>query len=231
MIETLGQIHHSFLLNKAVFILQDNVLHSLFLNDKILKLGELTPLQEVFSFGDLDKDIFSFDFISKRGSQLGYTDSIYINKTIKPLKDVLERQRSMVLYFSKSMSSIINLIVLLAFFEKNDVKEEVNLVLFDERDEDDITIRKISLGKFTNIYNNILVDKKISEMSKLKVDQVFSDALVLYLHYNMDNNEIITFIRSNMDKVSKEELFTLVFDNFKRYGFNKYHIEELLKRV
>ncbi len=231
MIETLAKIHHSFLLNKAVFILQDNVLHSLFLNNKVLKLGELTPLQEVFSFGELDKDIFSFEFISKRGSQLGYTDSVYINKTIKPLKDIIERKKTLVLYFSKNMNSIINLIVLLAFFEKNQVKEEINLVLFDERDEEDITIRKISLGSFTKIYNDILVDKKISEMSKLTVDQVFSDALVLYLHYNMDNNEVITFIRNNMDGISSEELYTLVFEKFKRYGFNKYHIEGLLKKI
>ncbi|MFV0520386.1 MAG: hypothetical protein ACK5LY_08955 [Lachnospirales bacterium] len=230
MIDKFKEIHYSFLLEKSIFILQDNVLHSLFLNTPLLKEGESYPLQEVFSYGSLAEDIFSFDFISIRSEVLGCSESEYINKNIKPLRYILESKKNIVFYFSKNMSSLLNLIVLLAFFEENGFKNDVNLVLFDERDEEDITIRKIKLGDFSYIYKNIIFSKNTTKMSTLKCDKIFIEALVLYLHYNMENNEIKTFINEHINKISVEDLYPLVFDKFKIYGFKKCHLEKLMKR-
>ncbi len=229
MEKDLEKIHFSFIIQKCSFVLQDKIIAKYFESNKMLSKGEKFVLNELFAFGDLHKDIFSFDFISNRSKAFNCTESYYINNTVKTLKNAVTCNKPLVFYFSNNMNSIINLISLLAFFEHSNFKEDVFVVIFDESGQEDIVMTKITLKGYDKLYEQVVLNKDFKNLEKLKINKLFLKAIKLYEKYNEENNEIVTYIKENKH-LNIDDLKTKVFMEFLQYGLNNLQIEKLIEK-
>ncbi len=229
MEKELEKIHFSFLLQNCSFIMQDKIIQKFFESNCILSKGEKFVLNELFAFGELDKEIFSFEFIHRRSKAFKCTESHYINNTIKEVRKAMNCGKPLVLYFSNSMNSIINLISLLAFFETQHYHKDIHLVIFDESNKDDIIILKAVLDKYQKLYEEVIVNKDFSIIENLKINNVFLNAIKLYESFVSEDNDINKYIEDNknMDmNILRKEIFMEFFE----YGLNKLQIDALLNK-
>ncbi|MFV0439847.1 MAG: hypothetical protein ACK5LV_00945 [Lachnospirales bacterium] len=230
LINNLTTVHFSFSKeNNFVYLLQDNVLFQVFESNEVLRQGEKECLQEAFCYGDLSKDLFSFDFISLRTKFFSYDDSYYIQNTMKPIKDTFSHDKDVLLYFSSTMYSIVNLVTVLAYAEKLGFDKDIFLALFNEETED-IEIYKVSPKGYYDVFCDIIVDRDINALKNFTCEKFIFDGLVLFLHFKMENNEIDNFVKYNIDKFEEEEFFDELFNKFARYGLKKFQFDEIVDK-
>ncbi len=229
MEKDLEKIHFSFLLQNCSFVLQDKLLLKFFESNSILTKGDKFILNELFAFGNLHNDIFSFEFISFRSKTFNCTESHYINNTVKEIRKAMNCNKPLVFYFSNNMNNIINLMSTLAFFESQYFKKEIYVVLFDESNKEDIIISSIQLQGLQKIYEEVIVNKNFENLDKLNINKIFLNGIKLYQNYCSDNNEITEYIKKN----SHMDIATLrknIFLEFFKFGLNKLQIDSIVKK-
>lgn len=199
-----------------------------FLNENHIDLGgEVVPFNEGMCDGDTVEDIFGGEFEMVRcvthGVGVEEYEEIVINQ-IAPLfyfdYDELH------LYFDEDMFCQINMITLLAYLDSNCYEGNIALHLIDY-DFNEIKCVQIKPQGFFQVYKTVLIDKKMPE---IPLPDIMTDAVLNYLEYSKDDNEITQFIKQNID-LQESELLDELFDRFKQYGIGDIQFQKIIERV
>lgn len=189
--------------------------------------GEVVPFNEGMCDGETVEDIFSGEFELERCVCHGVGVEEYEDIVINPLAPLFTFDYDELhLFFDEDMFCQINLITLLAYLDSNAYEGNIALHLIDY-DFNEIKCVQIKPNGFFAVYKTVLIDKKVPEII---LPDIMMDAVVNYLDYSKEDNELIAFAQQNLD-MQEDELLTEMFNRFKHLGLGDTQLQKIIDRA
>lgn len=138
--------------------------------------GQINYFNEIMSEGDLTEDIFGAEFCSCRSVYHQLPQEDYEEQAIAPISDFLSlSDEEMHLYFSADYDDVINLIVILAYLDRNSYEGDVILHIID-KDYNVLKDVAIAIVGFYAIYCDVFLfyrmpDTKLPDELALNITQ------------------------------------------------------------
>lgn len=200
---------------------------SYLVENKIQMEGEVIPFNESMCDGEVTPDIFSGDFEFERCSVHGVGIEEYEDIVINPLAPLFSFEYDELhLFFDEDMFCQINLITLLAYLDSNCYEGNIALHLIDY-DFNEIKCVQIKHQGFYEVYKRVLIDKQIPS---ILLPDVMMDAVVNYLEYSKEDNELTQFVEQNID-MQESELLDEMFNRFKHLGLGDVQLQKIIAKV
>jgi len=208
-------------------VLNGQVMFEQFRTQELMGKSEYVPFNEAMCVHEATADIFSPAFNQIRAD--GHHSSLtgYEQIVVDPLTPLLTKDyRCIVLWFGEDMFCQINLLTILAYLEQQGYK---GIVYFNSVQEQtyDVQQTEITLGGYTSVYREVLLDKKMPDVQLMPV---MYQGISLYLDLHQDDNELTRYIWSH-PKESKEEVMHNMLKLFQRYGLGDRQYLELIEKV
>ncbi|EEL11346.1 TPA: AraC family transcriptional regulator [Bacillus cereus] len=218
----------SELFDKEVLnILNGQVMYEEFKNEKLMGDSDYAPFNEAMCVNPATTQVFDEDFIKTRAE--GHNSSVesYTKKVIDPLEKLFTKNyKCIVLWFGEDMFCQMNLLTILSHLEQSVYEGKVYLNSFRE-DEFKVNQIELELGKYSSIYNEVLVNHK---KTSHKVPPVMYQAIDLFLEMLTEDNAVMKFISKNKD-LSTQELLTKLFHLFPTIGYGDTQYIELINKI
>lgn len=199
-----------------------------YVNENKIDLGgEVVPFNEGMCDGETVEDIFSGEFELERCVAHGVGVEEYEDIVINPLAPLFSFEYDELhLFFDEDMFCQINLITLLAYLDSNDYDGNVALHLIDY-DFKEIKCVQIKPKGFFEVYKTVLIAKQIPEII---LPDVMTDAVVNYLEYSKEDNELTAFVTEHID-MQEEQLLEEMFVRFKHLGLGDTQLQKIIDRA
>lgn len=189
--------------------------------------GEVVPFNEGMCDGETIEDIFSGEFELERCVAHGVGVEEYEDIVINPLAPLFNFEYDELhLFFDEDMFCQINLITLLAYLDSNAYDGKIALHLIDY-DFNEIKCVEIKPQGFFAVYKSVLIDKKIPETI---LPDIMMDAVVNYLEYSKEDNELTQFVQDNID-LQENELLDEMFARFKHLGLGDTQLQKIIDKA
>lgn len=189
--------------------------------------GEVVPFNEGMCDGETVEDIFSGEFELERCVAHGVGIEEYEDIVINPLAPLFSFEYDELhLFFDEDMFCQINLITLLAYLDSNSYEGNIALHLIDY-DFQEIKCVQIKPQGFFAVYKTVLIDKQIPEII---LPDVMTDAVVNYLEYSKEENELTAFVSENLD-MQENELLDEMFNRFKHLGLGDTQLQKIIDKA
>ncbi|HDR4364231.1 TPA: AraC family transcriptional regulator [Bacillus cereus] len=218
----------SELFDKEVLnILNGQLMYEEFKNEKLMGHSDYAPFNEAMCVNRVTTLVFDEEFIKTRAA--GHNSSVesYTNKVIDPLKKLFTKEyKCIVLWFGEDMFCQMNLLTILSYLEHSRYEGKVYLNSFRE-DEFKVNQIELELGKYSSVYNEVLVNHK---KTFYKVPPVMYQAIDLYLEMLTEDNTVMKFISKNKD-LSTQELLKKLFQLFPTIGYGDSQYIELINKI
>ena len=120
----------------------------------------------------------------------------------------------------------INLITLLAYLDSNCYEGKIALHIVDYEYQE-IKCVEIKPQGFFNVYKTVLIDKKIPEII---LPDIMMDAVINYLDYSKENNDLTDFVSQNID-MQESELLDEMYNRFKYLGLGDTQLQKIIEKV
>lgn len=148
--------------------------------------GEVNYFNEIMSEGDLTEDIFGAEFCSCRSVYHQLPQEDYEEQAIAPISDFLSLSHEEThLYFSSEYDDVINLLVVLAYLDRNSYEGDVILHIIDK----DYNVLKdvgIAVTGFYAIYCDVFL---FCRMPDTKLPAELSANITQYMQNRQNNND------------------------------------------
>ena len=195
--------------------------------NKIEMDGEGVPFNEGMCDGETVEDIFSGEFEMERCIVHGVGVEEYEDIVINPLAPLFTVEYDELhLFFDEDMFCQINLITLLAYLDSNSYDGNIALHLIDY-DFNEIKCVQIKPQGFFEVYKTVLINKRIPE---IVLPDIMMDAVVNYLDYSKEKNDLTEFVTDNID-LQEEELLDQMFNRFKHLGLGDIQLQKIIDRA
>lgn len=218
----------SELFDKEVLnILNGQLMYEEFKNEKLMGDSDYAPFNEAMCVNRVTTLVFDEEFIKTRAA--GHNSSVesYTNKVIDSLKKLFTKEyKCIVLWFGEDMFCQMNLLTILSYLEHSRYEGKVYLNSFRE-DEFKVNQIELELGKYSSVYNEVLVNHK---KTFYKVPPVMYQAIDLYLEMLTEDNTVMKFISKNKD-LSTQELLKKLFQLFPTIGYGDSQYIELINKI
>ncbi len=189
--------------------------------------GEIVPFNEGMCDGETIQDIFSGDFELERCVVHGVGVEEYEDIVINPLSPLFTFEYDELhLFFDEDMFCQINLITLLAYLDSNCYEGKIALHIVDYEYQE-IKCVEIKPQGFFNVYKTVLIDKKIPEII---LPDIMMDAVINYLDYSKENNDLTDFVSQNID-MQESELLDEMYNRFKYLGLGDTQLQKIIDKV
>lgn len=189
--------------------------------------GEIIPFNEGMCDGETIQDIFSGDFELERCVVHGVGVEEYEDIVINPLSPLFTFEYDELhLFFDEDMFCQINLITLLAYLDSNCYEGKIALHIVDYEYQE-IKCVEIKPQGFFNVYKTVLIDKKIPEII---LPDIMMDAVINYLDYSKENNDLTDFVSQNID-MQESELLDEMYNRFKYLGLGDTQLQKIIEKV
>ncbi len=189
--------------------------------------GEIVPFNEGMCDGETIQDIFSGDFELERCVVHGVGVEEYEDIVINPLSPLFTFEYDELhLFFDEDMFCQINLITLLAYLDSNCYEGKIALHIVDYEYQE-IKCVEIKPQGFFNVYKTVLIDKKIPEII---LPDIMMDAVINYLDYSKENNDLTDFVSQNID-MHESELLDEMYNRFKYLGLGDTQLQKIIEKV
>ncbi len=189
--------------------------------------GEIVPFNEGMCDGETIQDIFSGDFELERCVVHGVGVEEYEDIVINPLSPLFTFEYDELhLFFDEDMFCQINLITLLAYLDSNCYEGKIALHIVDYEYQE-IKCVEIKPQGFFNVYKTVLIDKKIPEII---LPDIMMDAVINYLDYSKENNDLTDFVSQNID-MQESELLDEMYNRFKYLGLGDTQLQKIIEKV
>lgn len=199
-----------------------------YINENNIDLcGEVVPFNEGMCDGETVEDIFSGEFELERSIAHGVDVEEYEDIVINPLAPLFSFEYDELhLFFDEDMFCQINLITLLAYLDSNNYDGNVALHLIDY-DFNEIKCVQIKPQGFFEVYKTVLIAKRIPEII---LPDVMTDAVVNYLDYSKEDNELTAFVTEHID-MQDEQLLEEMYVRFKHLGLGDTQLQKVIDRA
>lgn len=188
--------------------------------------GEVVPFNEGMCDGETIEDIFSGEFELERCVAHGVGVEEYEDIVINPLAPLFSFEYDELhLFFDEDMFCQINLITLLAYLDSNAYDGKIALHLIDY-DFQEIKCVEIKPQGFFDVYKCVLINKKIPETI---LPDIMMDAVINYLEYSKEDNELTQFVKENID-LQENELLDEIFNRFKHLGLGDTQLQKIIDK-
>lgn len=148
--------------------------------------GEVNYFNEIMSEGDLTEDIFGAEFCSCRSVYHQLPQEDYEEQAIMPISDFLSLTHEEIhLYFSSEYDDVINLIVILAYLDRNSYEGVVILHIID-KDYNVLKEVAIAITGFYAIYCDVFL---FGRMPNAKLPDELSLNIKQYIQYRQNRTE------------------------------------------
>ncbi len=77
------------------------------------------------------------------------------------------------------------------------------------------------------MYKTVLIDKKIPEII---LPDIMMDAVINYLDYSKENNDLTDFVSQNID-MQESELLDEMYNRFKYLGLGDTQLQKIIDKV
>ena len=189
--------------------------------------GEIVPFNEGMCDGETIQDIFSGDFELERCVVHGVGVEEYEDIVTNPLSPLFTFEYDELhLFFDEDMFCQINLITLLAYLDSNCYEGKIALHIVDYEYQE-IKCVEIKPQGFFNVYKTVLIDKKIPEII---LPDIMMDAVINYLDYSKENNDLTDFVSQNID-MQESELLDEMYNRFKYLGLGDTQLQKIIDKV
>ncbi len=189
--------------------------------------GEIVPFNEGMCDGETIQDIFSGEFELERCIAHGVGVEEYEDIVINPLSPLFTFEYDELhLFFDEDMFCQINLITLLAYLDSNCYEGKIALHIVDYEYQE-IKCVEIKPQGFFNVYKTVLIDKKIPEII---LPDIMMDAVINYLDYSKENNDLTDFVSQNID-MQESELLDEMYNRFKYLGLGDTQLQKIIEKV
>lgn len=189
--------------------------------------GEIVPFNEGMCDGETIEDIFSGEFELERCVVHGVGIEEYEDIVITPLAPLFTFEYDEIhLFFDEDMFCQINLITLLAYLDSNCYEGNIALHIIDY-DFQEIKCVEIKPQGFFNVYKTVLINKQIPEII---LPDIMMDAVINYLDYSKENNDLTDFVSQNID-MQEGELLDEMFNRFKYLGLGDTQLQKIIDKV
>lgn len=194
--------------------------------NKVQMDGDVVPFNEGMCDGETIEDIFSGEFELQRSLAHGVGVEEYEEIVINPLAPLFSFEYDELhLFFDSDMFCQINLITLLAYLDSNCYEGRVALHLIDYNFREQKCV-EIKPQGFFDVYKKVLIQKQIPDII---LPDIMMDAVVNYLDYVKDDNEITRFVRDNID-MQNNQLLDELFERFKHLGLGDIQLQKFIDR-
>lgn len=140
--------------------------------------GEVNYFNEIMSEGDLTEDIFGAEFCSCRSVYHQLPQEDYEEQAIAPISDFLSLMYDEAhLYFSSEYDDVMNLIVVLAYLDRNTYEGDVILHIID-KDYNVLKDVSIAITGFYAIYCDVFI---FGRMPNAKLPKELSSNITKYM--------------------------------------------------
>ncbi len=200
---------------------------SYLMENKIDLGGEIVPFNEGMCDGETTEDIFSGEFELERCTTHGVGVEEYEDIVINPLAPLFTFEYDELhLFFDEDMFCQMNLITLLAYLDSNNYDGNIALHLIDY-DFSEIKCVQIKPNDFYEVYKSVLINKQIPETI---LPDIMMDAVINYLDYSKEDNELTQFVEQNID-MQENELLDELYNRFKHLGLGDIQLQKVIDKV
>ncbi len=213
--------------NNTLNILNGQVMYDYF-KKQHLDEGELyIPFNEAICVGKVTADIFSSEFNKSRCDAHKVTMEEYKQITLKPLKLLFTKRSSkIVLWFDDDMFCQINFLTLLAYLDQINYSKNVRFNLINRKFEV-IDSFKVSVEKFSEIYKEVMINRKFPKNISLPV---MENGIMLYFQYLKEKNEITEYINQN-GNLQTYILVEKLINEFPQYGLGDTQYLQMIENL
>lgn len=206
-------------------ILNGEAMYQDFKSNQLMLDSGYVPFNEAMCINDSTYPIFSEEFLAIRAKGHQVSQTSYIEKVWQPFEKLkINDYQCLILWFGDDMFCQMNLLTLLAYLEQIDFKGDIYYHAVHEKTYD-IDEYKMTLGSFTSLYQDVILNKQYNQNSPLPV---LHQGIQLYLNWHQPINPIRQFIQMNLT-LTEEDLLEKLMQLFPDYGLGDSQYEQLIK--
>lgn len=217
---------HLFTAN-VLHILNGQALHEIMASSHVMANTNFTSFNEAMCVHEVSEGIFDQQFRKLRAKGHESSISEYEEIVIKPLKMLIENMfDTIVLWFGEDMFCQMNVLTILAYLEQQKYQGDVIVCSFKE-DEWNVTLEKIQLGMFAEIYQSVLVEQDPIQIHGHPTLQM---AIDVYIELLQEDNRVTRLI-SEHQQMPETELIKRLFENFPEIGYGDTQYMEIISHL
>ena len=217
--------------NKTVLnILPGEMLLADFMEEELCLEGSYyIPFNEAICEGEVTKEIFSKEFIKQRAKSLNVSEDVYISKTKDCLNSISEEDYDIVhLWFGLDMNCIMNLILVLAYFEQQKINKKFYITFIDDYTQEiSGLLTEVTIKDWLKIYESAFFK---GEVYNNQLPTMFVNGINNFLKFKSKKNELTKYILEN-DFLSKDAIVEHFLKYNKILGLSKDAYSRLVDRV
>lgn len=210
---------------RTLHILNGMEMYNYFKETQFLEPELMIPFNEAMCYGSTCDDLFSDEFIKIRSDVHHVTPVQYAEITLNPLQPLFREDFNRIaLWFDHDMFCQINLLTILAYLDRTNYKEVIDLHIVGDNFQAEEYFTLKAKGYYA-LYKQVLIKKKNPQdvhLSPLK------KGIELYLNYLNKDSDLTLYIQKHQD-VALKELVALLIENFKEHGLGDTQYLEIIK--
>ncbi|MBS4214714.1 hypothetical protein [Neobacillus rhizophilus] len=210
---------------RTIHILNGLAMYNFYKKAKFLEQELMVPFNEAMCYGNTSPNLFSEEFVQLRAKVHHVTPKQYTEHTLTPLQPFFsEKFTHIVLWFDADMFCQINILTILAWLDKAEHIDAIELYIVDDQFEP-VSQYTLKAKGYYDIYKQVLIDKTMPENIDPKP---LKKGIELYLNYLRKDSDLLQYIRKHRD-VPEEELMLALLEKFKDYGLGDTQYFEIIK--
>jgi hypothetical protein len=209
----------------TLHILNGQEMYDYFKETRFLEGEMKIPFNEAMCYGNTTYDLFSDEFVQIRAKVHHVTDEQYTEITLKPLLPLINKDYTHIaLWFDFDMFCQINLLTLLAWLDRTNHYNSIDLYLVDDRFNllESFTLK--SKG-YNLLFKKVVIDKT---MPRDIYPAILKRGVELFLNYLNEESHLLLYIQKHQHLTDKELLLELL-ENFTDLGLGDTQYIDIIK--
>ncbi|MFC4799683.1 hypothetical protein ACFPA1_09965 [Neobacillus sp. GCM10023253] len=210
---------------RTIHILNGLAMYNFYKKTNFLEQELMVPFNEAMCYGNTSPNLFSKEFIQIRAKVHHVTPKQYTEHTLTPLQPLFCGKFTHIsLWFDADMFCQINILTILAWLDKAEHIDAIDLYIVDDQFEP-VSQYTLKAKGYYDIYKQVLIDKTMSENIN---PEPLKKGIGLYLNYLRKDSDLMQYIRKHRD-IPEEELMLTLLEKFKDYGLGDTQYFEIIK--
>ena len=211
----------------VLHILNGQLMYDEFHHKQIMGDADYIPFNEAMCVNKVTYPIFDQTFNEIRANGHEVSTQAYFDKVVAPLLLLSNKSyETIVLWFGEDVFCQMNLLTLLAYLEQIHFTGNVYLYSFRE-DEFVVHEEKLTLGNYSSVFKQVLIDKNMPTISLLPV--IF-EAIKRQLDMQKEQNEVTNYIQ-NHPSIPEMQLVNELLHAFPLLGYGDTQYLQLIRKV
>ena len=212
--------------NKALHILNGQAMYHYYMENDFLKGERMVSFNEAMCYGGTCEDLFSQEFIQIRAKVHRVTADQYKEHTLKPLRPFFDKEfTDIALWFDADMFCQINLLTILAWLDRADYKDAIDVHIVGDRFEP-VSLYRVKAKGYEAVYKQVLIQKTIPEYIELAP---LKKGIELYVNYLHEDSGLMVYIQEHQDIPETELVLALIKKFAASYGLGDTQYLEIIK--